>query len=107
MYHDFGATTSTNKYDSNGNICTGIGGYMDYQPSPNKWSTCSVEDFTRYYNSVNPWCLEELTTTAATTAPPPDGETGSPQTSTQGPPPPPAPSQQPTTTTGPIPSADC
>ena len=58
MYHDFGASTSTNKYDSNGNLCTGIGGYMDYVSNPNKWSTCSVEDYTTYYNSVNSWCLE-------------------------------------------------
>ena len=58
MYHDFGASTSTHRYDSNGNDCTGIGGYMDYVSNPNKWSTCSVEDYTTYYNRVNPWCLE-------------------------------------------------
>ena len=41
------------RYDSNNNICHGIGAIMDYfQPDYNKWSTCSKEDFTTYYNSV-------------------------------------------------------
>ena len=58
MLHDFGNSgTSDLKYDSNGVLCTGIGGYMDYRSNPSKWSTCSVEDYTKYYNSVTPWCL--------------------------------------------------
>merc|ERR1711936_457066 len=73
MYHDFGnGGTSDTKYSASGELCTGVGGYMDYQSNPNRWSQCSVEDFTTYVNSVNPWCLDELndvatTTTAATT----------------------------------------
>ena len=57
MEHDFGATTSTNKYASTGELCTGIGGYMDYRSNPTKWSACSVENYNTYYNSVSPWCL--------------------------------------------------
>ena len=56
MYHDF-TNTGGNKFDSKGQACTGIGGYMDYVSNPTKWSTCSVEDYTKYYNSVQPWCL--------------------------------------------------
>merc|ERR1712038_1846177 len=72
MEHDFGATTSTNKYSSTGELCTGVGGYMDYRSNPTKWSACSVEDYTTYYNSISSWCLTPLTATTAapTTAAP-------------------------------------
>ena len=60
MYHDFGdGGTSDNRVSSKGESCTGVGGYMDYIPNPNKWSPCSVEDFTNYFNLVEPWCLTE------------------------------------------------
>ena len=60
MYHDFGnGGISDTKYSASGELCTGVGGYMDYQPNFNRWSKCSVEDFTTYVNSVNPWCLDE------------------------------------------------
>ena len=57
MQHDFGATTSDPRFSSQNEACTGIGGYMDYQPNPSRWSPCSVEDFTGYFESVNTWCL--------------------------------------------------
>ena len=59
MSHDFRVVNNqqATRYDSKGQSCTGIGGYMDYASNPSKWSTCSVEDYTRYYNSVQPWCL--------------------------------------------------
>ena len=56
MYHDF-TNEGGSKFDSKGQACTNIGGYMDYVSNPTKWSTCSVEDYTKYYNSVQPWCL--------------------------------------------------
>ena len=59
MDHDFGDSTTDKRFSSKGEACTGIGGYMDYVPSPNKWSPCSVEDFTAYYNAVDSWCLAE------------------------------------------------
>merc|ERR1740124_1466277 len=67
MEHDFGATTSTPRFSSQNEPCTGIGGYMDYQPNPNRWSPCSVEDFTGYFEQVNPWCLTPLTNDPTTT----------------------------------------
>ena len=58
MEHDFGIGGPADvRVSSKSKPCTGIGSYMDYQPNPNKWSDCSVEDFTAYYNSVKPWCL--------------------------------------------------
>ena len=55
MYHDFGnGGTSDIKYDSNGNRCTGINGLMDYgaRSSVDKFTTCSKEDFVRWYQRV-------------------------------------------------------
>ena len=57
MRHDFGASKSDPRLSSQNEPCTGIGGYMDYQPNPSVWSPCSVEDFTSYFNSLNSWCL--------------------------------------------------
>jgi len=71
MSHDF-TGNRWNRYEG-GQACTNIGGYMDYTSSPNKWSPCSVGDFTRYYSWVSrrgqsdgyrparPFCLQEST----------------------------------------------
>jgi len=70
MMHDFGpqgvwTDTSVVRKADNGQTCTGVGGYMDYRPNPNKWSQCSREDFTKYYNYIKnvqgSWCLPLLT----------------------------------------------
>ena len=56
MTHDFNKDKSK-RLSSDGRLCTGVGGYMDYNPNPNVWSRCSVEDFLDYYNSFDKWCL--------------------------------------------------
>ena len=56
MFHDF-ESDGKERFSSNSILCTGIGGYMDYGPNFNRWSECSVEDFTKYYNSYPDWCL--------------------------------------------------
>ena len=62
MSHDFLNGDKNKKwYDSKGNLCSGQNGVMDYdQGKVNKWSTCSKEDFIKYFNSVNPYCLKAL-----------------------------------------------
>jgi len=62
MNHDFlNGDTNQRRYDSKGRVCTGIGGVMDYnQPKVDKWSTCSVEDLTKYFNSMSSYCLKAL-----------------------------------------------
>ena len=45
MQHDFDGAPGNPRYDSVGNLCTGIGGVMDYYGEVFQWSTCSVEDF--------------------------------------------------------------
>lgn len=62
MSHDFlNGDTNQKRYDSKGQLCTGKQGVMDYdQGKCDKWSTCSKEDFTKYFNSVNPFCLKAL-----------------------------------------------
>lgn len=72
MFHDFSGSNKANRYE-NGELCTNIGGYMDYTTTPNKWSPCSVGDFTRYHSAVSyyrpndghrpshPFCLQEST----------------------------------------------
>ncbi len=58
MRHDFLlGDPSKKRTDSKGNACTGIGGVMDYSDIFNQWSTCSVEDMTKYINICNPFCL--------------------------------------------------
>ena len=55
MQHDFHKDQFDNRnprFDSKNNPCTGIGGYMDYYGEETRFSTCSVEDFTKYYNNV-------------------------------------------------------
>ena len=68
MKHDFDVDANDDvidRYDSKGDICTGIGGIMDYYGAANMWSTCSVEDMTTRYDdwmSDYPqlgWCLTE------------------------------------------------
>jgi len=53
MPHDFIGDHET-LLDSQGNSCTYVGGIMDYTATAamNKWTTCSVEAFTKYYNDV-------------------------------------------------------
>ena len=55
MSHDFGSGgTNDVRRDSQGNSCTGINGLMDYgaRSSVDKFTTCSKEDFTAFYNRV-------------------------------------------------------
>ena len=42
----------TPRTSSSGAACTDVDGYMDYYVNPNKWSPCSVDDITQYYNQV-------------------------------------------------------
>jgi len=54
MPHDFInpiSTPKTIRRDSKGNSCTDIYGVMDYGQAK-IWSTCSVEQFTAYYNEI-------------------------------------------------------
>ena len=55
MNHDFVDPFTSPKTilrDSNGVSCTDSNCVMDYFVSVQKWSTCSVEWFTQYYNSI-------------------------------------------------------
>ena len=55
MPHDFidpFSTPKTIRRDSKGLSCTDANGVMDYYVTVQKWSTCSVEAFTAYYNQV-------------------------------------------------------
>jgi len=65
MRHDFVEQMSNPRTADNGQACTNVGGYMDYRPNPNKWSQCSIEDLTKYYNNVRTqsgqFCLPLLT----------------------------------------------
>lgn len=57
MSHDFDGQPGKVRKDSKGNTCSGIGGVMDYYGTVNKWSTCSVEDFTALVNRSG-FCLK-------------------------------------------------
>ena len=48
------------RFSSASENCLNFKGYMSYDGDPKKWSPCSVEDFTTYFNDpeVDPWCLE-------------------------------------------------
>ena len=35
MAHDFNKKDSSNRYASTNELCTGVGGFMDYYPNPN------------------------------------------------------------------------
>ena len=58
MEHDFGYNDKGDPIiDANGKTvdrpgknCTKVDGFMDYSINPKRWSHCSVEDFTKYYN---------------------------------------------------------
>ena len=57
MKHDFigdcrEGQPKTIARDSKGVTCTDNGGMMDYYQVVNKWTTCSVENFTEHYNAV-------------------------------------------------------
>jgi len=68
--HCPGCAPSDNpRHSSTGQPCTSIGGYMDYVPNPNRWSACSVEDLTRYYNKVRPLRYEKCMTKLSTSEP--------------------------------------
>ncbi len=71
MNHDFvGSDVDSVRTDSKGNLCTKVGGVMDYYGAVTLWSTCSVEDFLNYYNSLsgNACSIVAPTTTTRTTA---------------------------------------
>ena len=53
MSHDF-YSGGSNRYDREGNVCTGIEGVMDYgsRSRVDKWSSCSKQDFKDFYNSM-------------------------------------------------------
>ena len=59
MTHDFRlvgtekAPKMVDRYDSKKKRCKGQRGFMDYIANPNKWSTCSVEDFIKFYNKIH------------------------------------------------------
>ena len=59
MAHDFGETKNQPRYSSAipPEDCLQSKGYMSYDSNPKKWSPCSVEDFTAYFQSVDYWCL--------------------------------------------------
>jgi hypothetical protein len=63
MPHDFIDPYSNPKNirrDSVGNSCTNVNGVMDYYVTVQKWTTCSVEALTSYYNylvSRGGYCL--------------------------------------------------
>ena len=53
--HDFGKDGKDDiRYDSQGNICTGINGAMDYglRSDVDKFTTCSKEDFAAWHKRV-------------------------------------------------------
>jgi len=89
MGHDFrNGNPNSYRFSSTGEACTAVNGYMDYRSNPNRWSPCSVEDMTRYYNQVGPdnygsTCMTLLsdtdpTTAAPTTAAPTNAPTNAP-----------------------------
>jgi len=57
MQHDFVDQPGATRRDSKGNSCTNIGGVMDYYGTVNKWSSCSIEDFTALANKSE-FCLK-------------------------------------------------
>jgi len=93
MRHDFNGRPGNPRVSSTGAACTNVGGFMDYLSVQDKWSPCSVEDFTAYYNFVESrggWCMP-LANSETTPAPLPT--TPAPST--------PAPTTPPPTTSAP------
>lgn len=68
MGHNFGMSHDfDDKHGGDNSACNGQG-IMSYGDAPSKWSTCSVSDFTGYYNSEK-WgetCLKDLSWTKPT-----------------------------------------
>jgi len=60
MGHDFNNDPNDPKKDSKNNNCSGIDGIMDYYGKSTRWSTCSVEEFTEYVNSMPNFCLDTV-----------------------------------------------
>jgi len=60
MDHDFNDDPKNPRLDSKKNPCSGVGGIMDYYGQASRWSTCSVEDFTSYVNSMPKFCLDTV-----------------------------------------------
>jgi hypothetical protein len=61
MEHDFMNEDPKNlRYDSKKNLCTGIGGIMEGALSNTRWSSCSVEDFAAYADSMPKFCLDPV-----------------------------------------------
>jgi len=60
MRHDFDDNTKRTRYDSKGKPCKDISAFMDYvfppysayNPMPNHWSGCSVDDFKAAYQKI-------------------------------------------------------
>jgi len=81
MRHDFVSISGsypnhvkTPRTSSSGAACTDVDGYMDYYVNPNKWSPCSVDDITQYYNQIGPntystTCMTLIDDSATTSAP--------------------------------------
>jgi hypothetical protein len=65
MNHDFKSLNlqKLERFSRNGETCTNIGAAMDYGQA-HRWSRCSVEDFTTYYNKVldtnGRFCLDPI-----------------------------------------------
>jgi len=98
MKHDFNnGNPKDHRYSSKGKACSKVGGVMDYYgKTTDKWTDCSIEDFTAYYNKVRTWCLPLLTgsgdetattrkPTDTTTNKPTDATTNKPTSSTKAP----------------------
>lgn len=57
MEHDFIESLGAGnpRTDSNRQSCAGF--LMDYVRNPTQWSGCSRDDFTKYYNQNQPFCM--------------------------------------------------
>ena len=67
MHHDYYEDGNANRVSSSGSSCSNIGGVMDnarVAHVQHVWSTCSNEDFDKYYNTIlkknKEFCLEKF-----------------------------------------------